>query len=70
MDNFSKYYDMFVGADYDLITDFIDKAIKKYKADSELVCDLGCGTATVTGNMALLGYDMIGIDLLFINALK
>lgn len=62
MDCFSKYYDLFVGADYNLITDFLDSRIKKYKSDAELVCDLGCGTANVTEKMARLGYDMIGID--------
>ena len=62
MDLFSKYYDKFVGADYDLISKFIDKAVKQYKNDSQLICDLGCGTACIISRLAKLGYDMIGID--------
>ena len=62
MNNFSKYYDLFVGADYDTISDYIDKQIQMLKPDSELVCDLGCGTANVTLRLAKSGYDMIGID--------
>lgn len=59
---FSDHYDRFVGADYDKIAGFIDGAVKKYKPGSSLVCDLGCGTASVTAKMSLLGYDPIGID--------
>lgn len=62
MNNFSKYYDLFVGADYDTISDYINKQIQMLKPDSELVCDLGCGTANVTLRLAKSGYDMIGID--------
>ena len=59
---FSDYYDSFVGADYDKIACFLDEQIKKFKPDSSLVCDLGCGTASVTERMSLKGYDPIGID--------
>lgn len=62
MNSFSKYYDLFVGADYDSISKYIHKQIHDHKPDSELVCDLGCGTANVTVRLAQMGYDMIGID--------
>lgn len=62
MEAFSQFYDLMVGTDHKYIVNFIDNAIKKYKKDSELVCDLGCGTATVTTSLSAMGYDMIGID--------
>jgi SAM-dependent methyltransferase len=62
MDAFAENYDLMVGADYDKISKFIFDVSKKYKPDSELVCDLGCGTASVTTRLSELGFDMIGID--------
>ncbi len=62
MDIFAKYYDMMVGADYDKISSFIVSCIKKFKPDSELVCDLGCGTGIVASKLSLAGFDMIAID--------
>lgn len=63
MDAFAKNYDSLVGADYKKISEYIDKSIKKYKSDSELVCDLGCGTGVISCQLSKLGYDMIGIDI-------
>ena len=62
MNLFAKYYDRLVGADYKNMSDFIDTVIKKYKPDAELVCDLGCGTATIAIDLVRNGYDMIAID--------
>lgn len=62
MSVFADYYDGFVGADYDNIVSFIKSAIKKYKTDSELVCDLGCGTGSIAIELAKSGFDMIAID--------
>lgn len=65
MDQFSalaKFYDRFVGADYPAISAFIDQKIKQYKSDSNLVCDIGCGSGNVTLSLLENGYDMIGID--------
>ena len=62
MDAFAEYYDSLVGADYNKISEFLIASIKKYKPDSTLICDLGCGTAKVTTALAKMGYDMIGID--------
>ncbi len=62
MDIFAQEYDKMVGADYNKITDFIDSNIKKYKPDSSLICDLGCGTGTVALELSQRGYDVIAID--------
>jgi len=62
MDVFAENYDLMVGADYNKIVNFIDSAIKTYKPDSELICDLGCGTGTVALALSERGYDMIAID--------
>lgn len=62
MDAFAEYYDSLVGADYDKIIEYIDSSIKKYKPDSSLVCDLGCGTGTISISLRQKGYDLIAID--------
>ncbi len=65
MDQFTalaKYYDRFVGADYDKMADFIDHKIKKFFPSASLVCDIGCGSGTLTLALLEKGYDMIGID--------
>jgi len=48
---------------------FIDWIVKKHgafpgdgKDGSPLLCDLGCGTGTVTCAFSKLGYDIIGVD--------
>ena len=58
----AKYYDRFVGADYKKITDFIDNMIRRYNPDASLVCDIGCGSGTITLSLLDKGYDPIGID--------
>jgi len=62
MDIFAEKYDEMVGADYNKIIDFIDDNIKKYKPDSSLVCDLGCGTGTIALELSHRGYDVIAVD--------
>ncbi len=65
MDQFTalaKYYDRFVGADYSKMTDFIDHKIKEFFPSASLVCDIGCGSGTLTLSLLEKGYDMIGID--------
>lgn len=58
----SDYYDMFVGADYDGIANYIDLNIKKHCPAATYGVDLGCGSGTLTFKLSDMGYDMIGID--------
>ncbi len=58
----AKYYDQFVGADYPRIVRFIDQKIKQYMPDASLICDVGCGSGTVTLGLLNQNYDMIGVD--------
>ncbi|MCR5747350.1 MAG: methyltransferase domain-containing protein [Lachnospiraceae bacterium] len=47
---------------YDKWCDFIEKKLKKYGIDDGLICDLGCGSGTLTTMLSDRGYDMTGID--------
>ncbi len=58
----AQCYDRFVGADYQKITDFIDWQLQANFDSPKLVCDLGCGSGTVTLELLKKGYDLIGID--------
>ncbi len=58
----AQYYDRFVGADYPKIISFISDQIKKHLPKASLVCDIGCGSGTVTLGLLRQGFDMIGID--------
>ncbi len=58
----AQYYDRFVGADYQDIIAFIDQKLKQYFKDASLICDVGCGSGTVTLGLLERGYDMIGVD--------
>ena len=62
MDVFAEYYDTFVGADYNKISQYIYSSIEKFKPDSSLVCDLGCGTGTISIFLRQKGFGMIAID--------
>lgn len=43
--------------------DYIVKLFKRHGISPSLVLDLGCGTGSFCNEMALRGYDMIGIDI-------
>lgn len=58
----APFYDRFVGADYPKMVAYIAKKIREYKPDASLVCDLGCGSGSVTLALLEYGFDMIGID--------
>ena len=60
----AEYYDKLNGADYKLYADYIEKCINKFgREDTSLVLDLGCGTGSLTLELANRGYDMIGADI-------
>lgn len=70
--DFASVYDTFMDeTPYREWAEYLSFLIGKYglskpeKTDEEeknLVVDLGCGTGTLTGMMAQMGYDMVGID--------
>lgn len=62
---FAKYYDRLqkvVGLPYDEIADLIDRFIKKYSSENEVIVDLACGTGNLSERLAKKGYDVIGVD--------
>ena len=64
-DLLAPFYDEFNGdINYSEWADFIEKIIKKdYTSGSpELILDLGCGTGSMTLELASRGYDMTGVD--------
>lgn len=60
---FSNAYDKLQDADYNAFFEYYRKVFEKYNIKPELICDLGCGTGSITVKMAQAGYDMIGVDL-------
>ena len=62
----APFYDKFNGdIDYSAWADFIEKIIEREYSmgKPELVLDLGCGTGSMTLELARRGYDMTGIDI-------
>lgn len=48
--------------DYAAIADLYEKVFARYRVKPQLVLDLGCGTGSMTLELADRGYDMIGVD--------
>lgn len=63
---FAAEYDKFMdNIPYDKWTDYIQSILKEYgvtENTGKLVCELGCGTGSITRRLKDKGYDMIGID--------
>lgn len=61
----ARVYDKLNGSvDYSAWADYIEECFEKYlPSKPELVLDLGCGTGSVTIELARRGYDMTGLDI-------
>jgi SAM-dependent methyltransferase len=60
---FSACYEKFMdNIPYDRWAEYIVALLKKYGVKDGLVCELGCGTGSITRRLSKAGYDMIGID--------
>ena len=56
-------YDRLRGeVDYAAWADFFERCFKRFGISPSLVLDLGCGTGSMTLELATRGYDMIGVD--------
>ena len=62
---FAEVYDTLMHRDinYERIADYIENIFSEYGINPDLVCDLACGTGSVTIPLARRGYDMTGIDI-------
>lgn len=60
---FAEVYDIFMdNVPYEEWADYIEDILKEYGIEDGLVLDLGCGTGSMTEELAGRGYDMIGVD--------
>ncbi len=48
--------------DYDAWRDYLIRKLKEQGISEGLICELGCGTGSMTERLADAGFDMIGID--------
>ncbi len=62
-DVFARYYDdLMQNVEYAEIADKISAWLEEYRPHSKLLCDLACGTGTLSKLLCEKGYDVIGID--------
>lgn len=62
--DFAKIYDALTfDVDYDAWCDRLEELFANFGRKPEIVCELGCGTGSITSRLAKRGYSMIGIDL-------
>lgn len=60
---FAKVYDLFMdNIPYEEWTDYVKELFAEEGIREGILLDLGCGTGSVTENLAKAGFDMIGID--------
>lgn len=61
---FAAVYDMFMdNIPYSEWSAYLVSLLRRYGVEDGLVLELGCGTGSVTEQLAAAGYDMIGVDL-------
>ena len=60
---FAEVYDTFMdNIPYKQWGEYLIQLLKKCGVEDGLVVDMGCGTGKITEELAMAGYDMIGID--------
>lgn len=63
-ESFASVYDLFMSdIDYDEWVEYVEEIWEKFNIKPEIVCELGCGTGSISLRLAEKGYDMIGIDI-------
>lgn len=62
---FAYIYDklMNLDIDYKKMSDYIEAVFDRCSVKPDLVLDLACGTGSLTNELAIKGYNMIGIDI-------
>ena len=61
--SFAQVYDAFMdNVPYKEWADYVQSLLNEYDIADGLVLELGCGTGSITEELASKGYDMIGID--------
>lgn len=62
--SFAQVYDLFMdNIPYEQWASYVKELLREYGVEDGLVLDLGCGTGSLTEQLAASGYDMIGVDL-------
>lgn len=62
-DIFSRYYDVLTqNVEYSKRADYFDKLIQMHGGKKNILLDLACGTGSLSEQMSLRGYDVIGVD--------
>lgn len=62
-ENFAAVYDLFMdNIDYDAWSQYLVQKLQSQGICEGIVCELGCGTGSMTERLSAAGYDMIGID--------
>lgn len=60
----AKYYDALMSdVDYGAFADFYEKCFEKYGAHVNSICDMGCGTGTLSVLLSKRGYNVLGVDI-------
>lgn len=61
--SFAQVYDTFMdNVPYGEWADYVQSLLNEYGIEDGLVLELGCGTGSITEELASKGYDMIGVD--------
>ena len=62
--DFAKIYDALTfDVNYDAWCDRLEQFFSQLPKKPEIICELGCGTGSITSRLSKRGYSMIGIDL-------